>query len=179
MALSQQCRDWAYLLVVGTQLFGMLVLDFVAFYPKFLWQAPSAPLHFLVTLRETYINYSGDPFFSASQHEPWFEAFVYIEIAAQFPLAVYLAYKLASARSTSGATELAALAFGCLTGMGSVVSCFHLWHLPEDVLGGQQKMMLLYGTYLPFAVIPALMALDMHQRLLSRIASIEAKAKKQ
>jgi hypothetical protein len=24
MALSQQCRDWAYLLVVGTQLFGML-----------------------------------------------------------------------------------------------------------------------------------------------------------
>lgn len=122
---------------------------------------------------------------------------MYIEAAAQFPLAVYLVYRLASARSTSGATELAALAFGCLTGMGSVVSCFHLWHLPEDLLAGQQKMMLLYGTYLPFAVIreyrgperrftrvtkqtlAALMALDMHQRLLSRIASNETKAKKQ
>ena len=62
-------------------------------------------------------------------------------------------YKLATAKITDGATELAALAFGCLTGMGSVVCCYHLWHLGEDMVGSQQKMMLFYGEYLPFAII--------------------------
>lgn len=187
MALSQQCRDWAYLLIVGTQLFGMLgessivgsspigspfslpqcfsrvqlltqpVLDLVAFYPKSLWQAPSAPLHFLVSLRETYVSLSGDPFFAHPHHEPWFEAFLYVEAAAQLPLAAYLVYRLATARATAGATELAGLAFGCLTGMGSVVVCYHLWQLGEDVVGAQQKMMLFYGEYLPFAVIRELL----------------------
>lgn len=172
MALSEQRRDWAYLLIIGTQLFGMLgrsswrtycngyrsslsiqALDLVGFYPKALCEDPSAPLHFLVSLRETYVSLSGDPFFAHPQHEPWFEAFLYIEAAAQFPLAVYLVYKLATSKTTSAATELAGLAFGCLTGMGSVVCCYHLWQLGEDMVGSQQKIMLIYGEYLPFAII--------------------------
>ncbi|KAL6851197.1 hypothetical protein ACO1O0_008325 [Amphichorda felina] len=179
MALSEQRRDWAYLLIIGTQLFGMLALDLVGFYPKALWEDPSAPLHFLVSLRETYVSLSGDPFFAHPQHEPWFEAFLYIEAAAQFPLAVYLVYKLATSKTTNAATELAGLAFGCLTGMGSVVCCYHLWQLGEDMVGSQQKIMLIYGEYLPFAIIPIVMGFDMHQRLLSRTNSVETKAKKQ
>lgn len=122
-------------------------------YPKFLWEQPSAPLHFLVSLRELYVSLSSDPFFASSTHEPWFEGFLYIEALAQFPLAVYLVSKLASSTASSGRTELAALAFGCLTGMGSVVCCFHLVQLGEGVVPAEKKAMLLFGEYLPFAVI--------------------------
>jgi hypothetical protein len=131
-----------------------LALDLVALYPKFLWEQPSAPLHFLVSLRNLYVSLSSDPFFASSTHEPWFEAFLYIEALAQFPLAVFLVSRLASSSTaSSGRTELAALAFGCLTGMGSVVCCFHLVQLGEDVVPAEKKAMLLFGEYLPFAVI--------------------------
>lgn len=171
--MARQYLNLVYLTVIGAQLFGMLgelspqpppyaeliltmsttALDLVAFYPKSLWEQPSSPLHFLVSLRDTYVSLSSDPFFSSPTHEPWFEAFLYIEVFAQFPLAVYLVSKLASASATSGRTELAALAFGCLTGMGSVTCCFHLVHVGEDVVSAEKKAMLLYGEYLPFAVI--------------------------
>lgn len=77
-----------------------------------------------------------------------------MEAAVQFPLAVYLVYKLATARKgTDGATELAGLAFGCLVGMSSTTCCYHLWQLGEDMVDPQQKVTLFYGTYLPFAII--------------------------
>lgn len=71
----------------------------------------------------------------------------------QLPLALYLVYKLASQKVTSGETESAGLAFGCVTGMGSVTCCFHLWQLGEGVVSTEKKAMLFWGTYLPFAVV--------------------------
>jgi hypothetical protein len=137
------------------------VLDLVPFYPKFLYASPSAPLHFLLSLRATYVSLTTDPFFAHDNHDPWFEAFLYIEALAQFPLAVYLVTKLAAAAAaagkrkgtTSGRTELAALVFACLTAMGSVVCCYHLVQLGPEVVSEEKKAMLLYGEYLPFAVI--------------------------
>jgi hypothetical protein len=130
------------------------VLDLVPFYPKFLYASPSAPLHFLLSLRATYVSLTTDPFFAHDSHDPWFEAFLYIEALAQFPLAVYLVTKLAAAgKGTSGRTELAGLVFACLTAMGSVVCCYHLVQLGPEVVSVEKKAMLLYGEYLPFAVI--------------------------
>lgn len=130
-------------------------MDLAPFYPKFLWESPSAPLHFLIALRESYVHSSGDPFFShAGRQQPaWFRASLYIEFAFQLPLAMYLVFQLVSRRAISGATELAGLAFGCLTGMGSILCCAELYHLGPEVLSEEKKSNLLYGTYLPFAVI--------------------------
>ncbi|KAK7418908.1 hypothetical protein QQX98_003611 [Neonectria punicea] len=172
-------RDWVYLVIISTQLFGMLALDFVAFYPNSLYAAPSAPLHFLVSLRKTYLATSGDPFFADAGHAPWFQGLLYIELLAQFPLAAYLVSQLASKKPASGSGELAGLAFGCLTAMGSVACCFELWEMGPDMVKDEHKAKLFYGTYLPFVVIPAVMAIDMYLRLLPRVRAGTVKPKKQ
>ncbi|KAL5095092.1 hypothetical protein Trisim1_003698 [Trichoderma cf. simile WF8] len=146
-------RDWLYLFIIGTQLFGMLALDLVAFYPKALYQPLSSPLHFLLSLRAWYVASTGDPFFAQQSHQPWFEVFLYIEGLVQLPLAAYLVYQLASSKPTSGHAELAGLAFGSVTFMGAAACCFELLHMGEDVVSEDKKGSLLYGTYLPFAVI--------------------------
>ncbi|KAH8687018.1 transmembrane protein 6/97 [Ilyonectria robusta] len=172
-------RDWVYLAIVSTQLFGMLALDFVAFYPKSLYASPSAPLHFLVSLRKTYVATSGDPFFGDAGHVPWFQGFLYVEALAQFPLAVYLVSQLSSKKASSGSSELAGLAFGCLTAMGSVACCFELWEMGPELVKDEHKAKLFYGTYMPFVVIPAFMAVDMYLRLLPRVRAETVKPKKQ
>ncbi|RFU77348.1 hypothetical protein TARUN_4900 [Trichoderma arundinaceum] len=179
MAPQKALRDWLYLFIIGTQLFGMLALDLVAFYPKSLYQAPSSPLHFLLSLRAFYVSSTGDPFFAHQSHQPWFEVFLYIEGLVQLPLAAYLVSQLASKKASSGPTELAGLAFGSVTFMGSAACCFELWHMGEDMVSAEKKGALLYGTYLPFAVIPALLAVDMYLRLLPRVQQSDAKAKTQ
>lgn len=171
-------------------------LDLVAFYPKSLWEAPSAPLHFLVALRQTYVASSGDPFFAQESHDPWFQIFLYIEGLVQFPLAAYLVYQLASTKPTAGPTELAGLAFGCVTAMGAAACCAEVWHMGPDVLSEKHKPSLLYGTYLPFSIVrkscaqlffvpsranwtyaATLMAVDMYLRLLPRVQGGDEKAK--
>lgn len=117
---------------------------------------PGAPLHFLVGLRRRYVAWTGDPFFapsSAVHGAPWFEVFLYIEGLVQFPLAAYLVSKLASGRRLAGPAELAGLAFGCLTFMGSAACCYELLHMGADQVAADKKAQLLYGTYLPFVII--------------------------
>ncbi|KAI9896070.1 hypothetical protein N3K66_008970 [Trichothecium roseum] len=176
----------------------MLAMDLVPLYPKALYQSPSSPLHFLLDLRALYASLSHDPFFppisptssssssssSHGGHEPWFQSFVYLEAAVQFPLALYLVSTLASSSSSSGTaskavrTELAALVFGSVTGTTSVACVYHLWSLAEDVLDAGSKAMLVYGEYLPFAVVSALMAADMWLRLENRLGATAAKTQK-
>ena len=179
---NKPVRDWVYLAVIGLQLTGMLgkpqpsarsssppantpvlVLDLVAFYPPPLWMPPGAPLHFLVGLRRRYVTFTGDPFFSSSSAvhgAPWFEVFLYIEGLVQFPLAAYLVSKLASPRRMAGPAELAGLAFGCLTFMGSAACCYELLRMGADQVAAEKKTQLLYGTYLPFVVIRKCLFLD-------------------
>ncbi|KHN99805.1 uncharacterized protein MAM_02658 [Metarhizium album ARSEF 1941] len=167
--MSSSTRDKLYLPVVATQLVGMLTLDLVPFYPSLLWQSPSAPLHPIVSLRKWWTTHSGDPYFASSTREPWFEAFLYVELLIQLPLTLYLAYKLGSMKPTSGPTELAGLVYACLTFMGSTACAYDIWYMGADKLRAEHKPQLFWGTYLPFAVIPALMAVDMYLRLLARV----------
>lgn len=136
-----------------TSLTSLTALDFQAFYPSSLYATPSSPLHILTTLRETYISYTGDPFFSAIHHAPWFESLLLVEALVQFPLAVFLVFHLSSSKPTSWSAELAALAFSCLTAYGSVACCAELRQMSGDVVSEEQKKMLFWGTYFPFAVI--------------------------
>lgn len=120
----------------------------------------------------------------------------------QLPLAAYLVSQLASKRATSGPAELAGLAFGSVTFMGAAACCFELLHMGDDMVSQDKKASLLYGTYLPFAVIrkfhshlseyllfwlhlklltdvAALLAVDMYLRLLPRVQESGKKAKSQ
>jgi len=174
---TKPLRDWLYLSIIGTQLFGMLVLDLVDFYPRALWFYPSSPLHFLSSLRRFYISYFADPFFIDQPHRPWFRVFLAVEGLLQLPLTAYLVSNLASRRSTSGPAELAGVAYGCLTFMGALACSSELWHMVPDTLS-EKKAPLMYGSYFPFVVIPGIMAADMYLRLLPRLRP-DTKAKTQ
>ncbi|KAJ6444918.1 SH3 domain-containing protein [Purpureocillium lavendulum] len=166
MSSSKHRRDWAYLAIIAVQLAGMVLLDLVGFYPKALYAKPAAPLHFLVTLRRFYLRTTGDPFFHASpaanHAAAWMRGFLYVELFVQLPLAAFLVYRLASRRrsrngrdddaAAAAAVELAALAFACLTFMGSVACCAELAAMGSRRLSPDLKSRLLYGTYLPFAI---------------------------
>ena len=133
------------------------VLDLVSFYPPALWQPPSAPLHFLSTLREAYVRRTGDPFFSGAHdgQPPWLQAFLAVEGLVQLPLAACFVYDLVSSprRSSFPRAEVVGVALGALNFMGSAVCCWELHCAPPGVLSAAQKIPLLYGQYLPFAVI--------------------------
>ena len=144
---------------------------------------------------------TGDPFFSGAHgHPPWLQAFLAVEGLVQLPLVACFVYDTASSprRSSSPRAEVVGVALGALNFMGSAVCCWELHCAPPGVLSAAQKIPLLYGQYLPFAVIreyphlrqqvelwklracaAGLMAVDMGGRLLARIQDAEEKEKKQ
>ncbi|KAH7182493.1 transmembrane protein 6/97 [Fusarium flagelliforme] len=159
-------RDWVYVLMIVPQIFGMIVLDFSEFYPAS-FSSPSSPLSII---RRNYISISGDPFYGPSFTGAWLHSMYYIELLVQFPLAAYIVWNMASKKPTTGPTELAGLAFGCLTAMGSVACVAELLSMGGDLVSESQKMSLAWGTYAPYAVLPGIMAVDMYMRLLRRVS---------
>lgn len=151
----------------------MAVLDLVPFYPTVLQRR-------LVGVRSWWSASSGDPYYGSVPHEPWLASFMYIEVLAQLPLTLYLVYRLSRLRlNTTGPTELAAVAYGCLTCMGSLACCFDIWHMGPDRVSDKQKWQLLWGTYLPFVVIrmsalslPCQQMVWSHVRLLMRVWAV-------
>ncbi|KAL4724687.1 hypothetical protein ACLX1H_008129 [Fusarium chlamydosporum] len=171
-------RDWVYVALIIPQLIGMFVLDFTEFYPESLYASPKAPLHFLTTIRNTYLSLSGDPFYGPNFTGEWLHSMYYIELLVQFPTAAYVVWNMASKKPTSGPTELAGLVFGCLTAMGSIASVAELLAMGPELVSEQQKPMLVWGTYFPYALIPGIMAVDMYMRLLRRVSN-DTKSKTQ
>lgn len=129
------------------------VLDFTEFYPTSLYASPKAPLHFLTIIRNTYLSLSGDPFYGEKFHGEWLHSLYYVELFVQFPFGAYVAWKLASKKPSSGATELAGLVFACLTAMGSVACVAELQSMGPELVSVEQKRNLAWGTYFPYALI--------------------------
>jgi hypothetical protein len=129
------------------------VLDFTPLYPDSLYGNPSAPFHFLTIIRDTYLTVSGDPFFGDKFVGDWFHGFLWLELLVQCPLAIYIVFQLSSKSPSSGPAELAGLAFGCLTGMGTVACVSELIPMGPELVSEEHKTNLLYGTYLPFLII--------------------------
>ncbi|KAI6767388.1 hypothetical protein HG530_005397 [Fusarium avenaceum] len=146
-------RDWVYLAIIIPQILGMIVLDFTEFYPTSLYASPKAPLHFLTIIRNTYLSLSGDPFYGEKFHGEWLHSLYYVELFVQFPFGAYVAWKLASKKPSSGATELAGLVFACLTAMGSVACVAELQSMGPELVSVEQKRNLAWGTYFPYALI--------------------------
>ncbi|KAF9784140.1 hypothetical protein IL306_008342 [Fusarium sp. DS 682] len=168
---QKPARDWIYLIIISFQLFGMICLEFTEFYPDSIYSAPNAPLRFLVSIKETFLSFSGDPFFGDKFYAAWFRSFFYIEIFVQFPLAVYIARNLATKKPSSGPVELAGLVYGCLASMSSIACVAELLEMGPELVSEDKKPNLIWGTYFPYALIPGLMAVDMYTRLLRRVST--------
>ncbi|RSL75720.1 hypothetical protein CEP51_010612 [Fusarium floridanum] len=169
MASPKPARDYVYLLVVLLHLSAMLGVDFVPFYPESLCQPPGSPFHFLVAYRQWYITTMSDPYYHIETPGHFFDFLVYVELLVQFPIALYLTRALLSKQRLSGPGELAASVYGIVTGLCTAVVCHNMYHLGPDVISHEAKQTLLYAAYLPYAVLPITMALDMHSRLLARL----------
>ncbi|KAL5623654.1 hypothetical protein FOBRF1_002904 [Fusarium oxysporum] len=169
MSLHKSFLDYLYLFIVVLHLTAMLGVDFVPFYPQSLCQPRGSPFHFLVAYRQWYITTMSDPYYDLDIPGHFFEFLVYVELVVQFPLALYLTHALLSKQRISGSGELAAVVYGAVTGLCTAIVCNDMWHLGPEVITHEAKQTLLFGAYLPYAVIPTLMSLEMQKRLLARL----------
>ncbi|KAM0563075.1 hypothetical protein ACHAPJ_001921 [Fusarium lateritium] len=110
-----------------------------------------------------------DPYYNLDTPGHFFEFLVYVELIVQFPLALYLTRALLSSQRLSGAGELGTVVYGTVTGLCTAIVCNDMWHLGPEVITHEAKQTLLFGAYLPYAVIPVFMSLDMQWRLLARL----------
>ncbi|KAM5367875.1 hypothetical protein ACJZ2D_009786 [Fusarium nematophilum] len=113
-----------------------------------------------------------DPYYHDLAPGHFFEFLVWVELLVQFPLALYLTRALFTGKSLSGAGELAGNVYGLVTGLCTALVCHDMWHLGVEVISPQAKQSLLFGAYLPYAVIPLFMAADMQLRLLARLRAL-------
>ncbi|KAH6871408.1 transmembrane protein 6/97 [Thelonectria olida] len=169
MSSCKPARDYLYWVVILMHLVAMLGVDFVPFYPQALCQPTNSPLHFLVVYRNWYIDTMADPYYNHSSPGHFFDFLVYVELSIQFPLALYLTRGLVVKQPLSGAGELATLVYSLTTGLCTAIVCYNMWHLGPETITSQAKQTLLFGAYLPYAIIPLFMAADMYLRLLPRL----------
>lgn len=128
-------------------------MDFVPFYPQSLCQPPGSPLHFLVAYREWYITTMADPYYHHDAPGHFFDFLVYVELAVQFPLALYLTHALLVKQSLSGPAELAGSVYGIVTGLCTGVVCHDMWYLGPEIISAEAKQTLLYAAYLPYFIL--------------------------
>ncbi|KAJ4266114.1 hypothetical protein NW762_004092 [Fusarium torreyae] len=169
MSSRKPLRDYLYFLIVVCHLTAMLGVDFVPFYPQSFCQPSGSPFHFLVAYREWYITTMSDPYYNLDTPGHFFDFLVYVELIVRFPLALHLTRALLYKQRLSGAGELGTVVYGAVTGLCTAIVCNDMWHLGPEVITREAKQILLFGAYLPYAVIPVFMSLDMQLRLLARL----------
>ncbi|KAH8172136.1 hypothetical protein LIA77_08904 [Sarocladium implicatum] len=169
MASKRSLLEWVYVVLIAAQIVGMFLNDFVPLYPAALWQEPSAPLHFLLQLRQLYYKFTGDPYVVLPPAHPWFEGCTYVELVFQLPLGAYFLYKLLSNDPIDGPAELSGLAFACFNTMGSYIICHDVWLMAPEAFAPGQQMKLIFTEFAPYAIMSAVMGIDMYMRLLGRV----------
>ncbi|KAJ4158463.1 uncharacterized protein LMH87_008987 [Akanthomyces muscarius] len=169
MAPTKPYRDYLYVFMVVMHLTAMIGVDFVPFYPASLVEPPSSPFRLLVAYRNWYIRTMSDPYYGMDAPGHFFDFLVYIELVVQFPLALYMISGGLWETTLSGTVELAGALYGIVTGLCTALVCHDMWHLGPDTIDASAKQTLLYGAYLPFAIFPTLMSLDMCLRLMPRL----------
>ena len=162
MAPTKPLRDYLYLFMVVMHLTAMIGVDFVPFYPVSLMEIPYSPFRLLVAYRNWYIDTMSDPYYAIDTPGHFFEFLVYIELAIQFPLAIYMLPRLLNA-TLPGTVQLAGALYGVVTGLCTALVCNDMWFLGEEFISQTAKQTLLYGAYLPFAIFRTF---DFSRRLL-------------
>ncbi|ESK97750.1 hypothetical protein Moror_17376 [Moniliophthora roreri MCA 2997] len=165
--------DLVYTLFFLVHIPATLLLDLQAIYPKHL--VPSA----LASLQEWYIDFSGDPLISGmarglgNSELRWFQSFVYLEMLFQLPTFIFGAKAL-----IEGKRSIYPLL--CVYGASTATTTYPcLLYITDAGNAGTIttfQYSLLLSSYIPFFLIPLVMAVDMGYRLSSTVS--EEKLKK-
>lgn len=94
-----------------------------------------------------------DPYYHHKTPGHFFDFLVWVELFVQFPLALNLTRALVAKEPLTGADELIANAYGLVTGLCTAVVCHDMWYLGPEIISAQAKRTLLFGAYLPYAVL--------------------------
>ncbi|KAH7171253.1 hypothetical protein EDB81DRAFT_851885 [Dactylonectria macrodidyma] len=95
-----------------------------------------------------------DPYYRHDTPGHFFDFLVWVELLVQFPMALYLARALFGKQQLNSAGGLTANVYGIVTGLCTAVVCHDMWYLGPEIISHQAKQTLLFGAYLPYAVLP-------------------------
>ncbi|KAE9392417.1 hypothetical protein BT96DRAFT_830607 [Gymnopus androsaceus JB14] len=149
-----------------------LLLDFQMLYPSAL--VPS----FLLELQNWYITFSADPLISGAVRGEllgelfWLKCFVWLELLFQFPT-FFLGIR--GLWNGSRSIYVLILAYGASTATTTLPCIFYI--LKENAKITSEQQLILLSSYIPFFLIPLMMAVDMGFRLYNIVASSDVKQK--
>ncbi|KAJ4474441.1 transmembrane protein 6/97 [Lentinula aciculospora] len=164
--------DFLYFCFFLIHIPASLLLDFQILYPSA--YVPS----FLQALRQWYIGFTADPLIAGAVRGDingelvWFGCFTWLELLFQFPT-FFLGIR--GLWKGSHSTYVLTLAYGASTATTTLPCIFYI--LKEHSRMTPEQQIILLSSYVPFFVIPLLMAVDMGFRVYNIVASAEAKRK--
>lgn len=198
-ASPKNWRDYVWLVFFLLQVPIMLMVDLVAFYPTWIYEPSSSPLHFLADIRTWYKATYNDPFFVNHPPPSWFQLFCYFELVFQLPFSLWSVYKFSNLKKgTTAGQELITMLYALECAL-TTLTCIHdvLYWDPAVYSWDQKKefMFSLYGPWfvlrmwtlqasIPVSAIPVpladqanapatLMCIDMYLRLLKRTQLVD------
>ncbi|KAF9070014.1 transmembrane protein 6/97 [Rhodocollybia butyracea] len=174
ISLTSRPLDLVYFCFFLTHIPASLVLDFQMLYPAS--YIPS----FLPKLQNLYIEFSGDPLIAGAARGDlngelvWLWCFAWLEMLFQFPT-FFLGIR--GLWNNSRSIYVLILAYGASTATTTLPCIFFV--LRESAAGNitAAQLLILLSSYIPFFVIPLIMAIDMGFRIHNIIAAGEAKQK--
>ncbi|SPN98403.1 uncharacterized protein DNG_01448 [Cephalotrichum gorgonifer] len=182
MASSTRKRlDHLYIAFFSVSLASMLLIDLVHLLPSSLWVPPSSPLHALHSLRAFYTSTYQDLYFLT----PWpdqprfFRLFTLLELVFQLPAAAWILRGLLGAKkrgSTTPGVELLCIVYGVECALTTATCIYDCWGW--EGYAWEVKRVLIFQLYMPWALIPLGMTVDMYMRVLARVDQGANKTKK-
>lgn len=125
--------------------------DAVPFYPAWLYQPPGAPLHVLEQLRAWYVAAYDDPVVQPAKAPHYMGILFGLEVALQFPVAVYYVVAACCQKTTTTVgplLELVLLVYALETALSTVLVLDFVYAL--DPVAYPLKNVLLFQNYLPW-----------------------------
>ncbi|CAE6359350.1 unnamed protein product [Rhizoctonia solani] len=182
LSLNERSLDFLYLVYFVIHIPPTLLMDLQAVLPR--GSFPSA----LQQLPQFYLNMSGDPLIAgamglhgASTQFTWFYTFLVIEELFQLPLFILGIYLL---RKDSSYTPILLTVYGShvTTTMAPVLAT--LLSTPRTVTNAIEKaaefsslnssqLSMLLSSYIPFLIIPLVMAIDGTRRLVQQVNRVQ------
>ncbi|KAJ4469863.1 transmembrane protein 6/97 [Lentinula aciculospora] len=171
--LTSRPLDLVYFYFFLNHIPASILLDFQKFYPAA--YVPSL----LLRIRQWWIDISADPLLMAAARGDnllhgelvWFGCFAWLELLFQFPIFIL---GMKGLWNGSRSIYILLLAYGASTAT-TVLPCI-FYFFQEHNMTATQRLILL-SSYVPFFLVPLVMAIDMGSRVYNIVASAEMKGK--
>ncbi|KAJ3806545.1 transmembrane protein 6/97 [Lentinula lateritia] len=172
--LTSRPLDFVYFCFFLNHIPASILLDFQKFYPKA--YVPTL----ILRMRQWWINISADPLVAAAARGDdllhgelvWFGCFAWLELLFQFPVFIL---GMRGLWNGSRSIYVLMLAYGASTAT-TVLPCIVYFLQERHNMTSSQRLMLL-SSYVPFFLVPLLMAVDMGFRVYNIVSYIEVKGK--